>query len=60
MTGLRITAVDEKTIEITGIAPVLSHCIFQLPEILRRRESPGIRDRFYQAAQPEDAKVSAE
>ncbi len=60
MIGLTVVAVDEKTIAVSGIPPLLAQCLFELPEILRRRESPGIRDRLYQAARPDDPKARAE
>ncbi len=60
MISLTVVAVDEKTLALTGIPPLLAQCLFELPEILRRRETPGIRDRLYQVPRPDDPKAAAE
>lgn len=60
MKVLRVVACDEKTVELTGIPPVLRHCLFQLPEILRHRTQPGVRERLFPDPEPGNARANAD
>lgn len=57
---LRIRAVDEKTIELTGIPPILIHCLHLLPDILRHRTQPGVRARLFPDPEPGNPRANAE
>jgi len=47
MTGLRVQLFDEKHIRISGIPPVLTFMLRELPEILELRDSPDARARLF-------------
>lgn len=46
MMTLRVVMVDEKRLAIRGIDPVIGRCLYELPDILRLRDRPGVRDRL--------------
>ncbi|MCX7915842.1 MAG: DUF2017 family protein, partial [Verrucomicrobiae bacterium] len=60
MKPLRVVACDEKTVELTGIPPILRQCLFHLPEILRHRSQPGVRERLFPDLEPGNPRANAE
>ncbi len=60
MNPLSLRSADEKTLRLTGISPVLAHCLFELPEILRLRDQPAPRRRLLQDPSPRDVEANAE
>jgi hypothetical protein len=42
-----IQAVDEKHVQIAGINPYLAVCLFELPEVLAKRDHPSAHDRIF-------------
>ena len=46
MIPLRIEAVDEKTVRLTGIPPLVADCLQRLDEILAQRDSQPARQRL--------------
>jgi|GEM_PF-776712 len=47
MNPLRVRAVDEKHIRISGIPPLLVFCLRELPHILEKRDTPDARARLF-------------
>ena len=47
MIPLSIAPVDEKTIRLTGIIPLLADCLQRLNEILAHRDTPSVRQRLF-------------
>ena len=47
MIPLSIEMVDEKTIRLTGIIPLLADCLQRLNEILEHRDTPSVRQRLF-------------
>ena len=69
MNRLRVSAVDEKHIRISGIPPLLVFCLRELPHILEKRDTPDARARLFPApttlaGKPsptcDDAKINAD
>jgi hypothetical protein len=60
MIGLRVEQADEKSLRVTGLSPVLAHCLFQLPEILRQRDADDAQRRLFPDPLPSDPKATAE
>ena len=44
---MRIETIDEKTIRLTGIAPLVADCLQRLGEILEQRDSPAVHQRLF-------------
>lgn len=47
MNRLRIEHLPTGELAIQGIDTLLATCLYRIPEILRRREQPGVRDRLF-------------
>jgi hypothetical protein len=58
MNRLRISAVDEKHVRISGIPPLLVFCLRELPHILEKRDTPDARARLFPAPTRDDAKAN--
>jgi hypothetical protein len=58
MIELRVRTVDAKHIRISGIDPLLAHCLQQLPEILEQRDAPTARDRLFPLPTTADRKTN--
>lgn len=46
MIRLRMEAVDEKTVRLTGIPPLMADCLQHLGDILSQRDAPSVRQRL--------------
>jgi hypothetical protein len=57
---LRLELADDKHLRLTGISPLLAHCLFELPEILRLRDQPEPHQRLFPDPLQHDAESSAE
>ena len=55
----RVEAVDEKTVRLTGLNPLVTSCLQGLGEILAHRDSPAARHRLMPRPSA-DAKLNAE
>lgn len=55
-----IQAVDEKHVQIAAINPYLAVCLFDLPEILTRRDHPAANDRLFPPLTRDDKKSNSE
>ena len=55
MRHLRIHAVNEKQLQLTGIDPVLAGCLQSVPDILEHRDAPGASHRLSPDLVPGDA-----
>ena len=47
MIPLRLEVVDEKTVRLTGLAPLVADCLQRLDEILAHRDSPAAHRRLF-------------
>ena len=52
---LRLEPVSPKRLALREVDPFLTQCLFELPQILERREGPEIRGRFFQDLVADDA-----
>lgn len=59
MIPLHIESVDEKTLRLTGIAPLVADCLQCLDEILAQRDSPKVRQRLFPVPSTDEA-INAE
>ena len=59
MIPLQIESIDEKTVRLTGIAPLVADCLQNLDEILAQRDSPEVRQRLFPAPSTDDT-INAE
>ena len=60
MNPLRVSAVDEKDIRISGIPPLLVFCLRELPHILEKRDTPDARGRLFATPTRDDPKINAD
>ncbi|MGD0016726.1 MAG: DUF2017 family protein [Verrucomicrobiia bacterium] len=58
MNRLRVRAIDEKHICISGIPLLLVFCLRELPHILEKRDTPDARARLFPAPTRDDAKAN--
>jgi hypothetical protein len=57
---LHLETVDEKRVRLSNISPLLAHCLFEVPEILRLREQSGPHQRLFPDPIANDAESNAE
>jgi hypothetical protein len=55
-----IQAIDEKHVQIAGINPYLAVCLFELPEVLAKRDHPSAHDRIFPPLTGTDATFDGE
>jgi hypothetical protein len=55
-----VRAVDDKHVQIAAIHPYLAICLFELPEILNRRDQPSAHDRMFPPLKRDDEKTNKE
>jgi len=60
MTDLRVQALDEKHIRISGIPPVLAVMLREIPGILEMRDSPAAQTRLFPSPTRGDEKANKE
>ena len=60
MSPLRVYAVDDKHLRISGLDPLLARCLYRVPEILDQRDRPEIRARLFPDPLPGEAETNAE
>ena len=60
MIELRVRPLDEKHIRVSGIVPVLTVVLRELPEILEQRDSPDAHDRLFPNPTAADDKINKE
>ena len=46
MSSLRMEVVDEKTVRLTGIVPLMADCLQRIGDILAQRDTPAVRRRL--------------
>ncbi len=59
MTALRVETVDEKTVRLAGIAPLMADCLQRLGDILGQRDTPAARQRLIPTPSTDDS-INAE
>jgi len=57
---LAIRALNDRTLLLTGVDPAVAFCLRQIPAILSKRDSAGIRERLHPDALPSEAARNAE
>ena len=57
---LAIRALDDHQVVLIGIDPTIAYCLRQIPAILARGGSAGVRERLHPDALPNDAARNAE
>lgn len=60
MNALRVVRRPDGDLAIEGIDPLLAACLYRVPEILRRRDHPGIRERLFPDPVPGDPAFNAD
>jgi hypothetical protein len=60
MINLRVRPIDDKQIRISHIDPVLADCLYELPEIVEKRDLPAAHARLFPNPTDKDEKANAD
>jgi hypothetical protein len=60
MIPLRVRALDQKRVRISGLHPFLANCLVELPHILEQRDAPAAHARLFPDPTRDDANANRE